>query len=291
MGTKEGGSIMPKQGQEDKKSQELLADVLDITHEASLRKWEQANRDRLMACQSVWPEFNDHWTKVTGNPYFQPITTIADIPQGVFKKEQSPGRINPKSKDYKTVEVFKEIIWEKRLQSIGSKKKRFTFFTLKGLTLKNGTERIIAQNIRPERVSQYIGKKLADQIRSDAKTKSEGRINKLELKVEVEGFWEVIFAPRGSKEDPLDVTLNWEGQCLQMQRNVPVILPGHYLEVADNATYPVYIQTPEQSRKITGHVQFFPYTVLREATYEEYLAMKREGDRITRETRRKEEQI
>jgi hypothetical protein len=70
----------------------------------------------------------------------------------------------------------------------------------------------------------------------------------------------------------------------------PVILPGFYIEAADNATRPQYIQTPQESRKIIGAVQMYPYTVQRKATYEEFVEMKAEGDRITREKRKMQEE-
>lgn len=105
------------------------------------------------------------------------------------------------------------------------------------------------------------------------------------------GYWEVIFQPKGRPDDPDDVNLVHNGECLQMQRDIPVILPGPFLEVADHGVYPTYIQMPGQSRKIGGYVKFFPYTVLREATKEEYFAMKAEGDKATAEARQREEMV
>lgn len=104
-----------------------------------------------------------------------------------------------------------------------------------------------------------------------------------------EGFWEVIFSAKGNPHDPDDVILTVNGECLQIQRNVPVILPGRYLECADHGTYPVFKQLPNEPRKIVSHVKFFPYTVLRIVTKADYDKMKREGDRLTKEQREKEE--
>ena len=103
------------------------------------------------------------------------------------------------------------------------------------------------------------------------------------------GFWEVIFSPKSSPNDPEDVTLSLNGNCLQIKRDVPVVLPGPFLEVADHGVYPTFVQLPNQPRKVTGYVKFFPYTVLREASKEEFLRMKREGDKVTREARAREE--
>lgn len=103
------------------------------------------------------------------------------------------------------------------------------------------------------------------------------------------GYWEVVFSPRGSKNDPEDVTLAVNGQCLQMERGKKVIMPGPFLECADHALYPVYKQLPGFDRKITGWVKHFPYTVIRKATKAEYEERKRLGDKMTKEARDAEE--
>jgi len=99
------------------------------------------------------------------------------------------------------------------------------------------------------------------------------------------GFWEVLFSPKAKPDDQNDVTLSVDGVCLQMKREAPVVLPGPYLEVADHGVYPTYIQLPGQDRKIAGRIKFFPYTVLREATEEEYIAQKASGDKETKAAR------
>lgn len=103
------------------------------------------------------------------------------------------------------------------------------------------------------------------------------------------GFYEVLFSSKGSPNDPDDVTLTLNGECLHIQRNVPVIVPGPFLEVADHGVYPVYHQEPGKDRKIVGSVKFFPYTTLRQASEEEYRKMKASGDKITRDAREKQE--
>lgn len=104
-----------------------------------------------------------------------------------------------------------------------------------------------------------------------------------------QGFWEVLFSSKGSPNDPDDVTLTLNGECLQIQRNVPVIIPGPFLEVCDHGVYPVYHQEPGKDRKIVGSVKFFPYTTMRQASEEEYKKMKASGDRITKDAREKQE--
>ena len=102
------------------------------------------------------------------------------------------------------------------------------------------------------------------------------------------GWWEIIFSPKAKPDDPNDVTLALNGVCLQIKREAAVVLPGPYLEVADHGVYPTYIQLPGQDRKIAGHIKFFPYSVLREATEAEYLAQKKSGDKKTKAVREAE---
>jgi len=105
------------------------------------------------------------------------------------------------------------------------------------------------------------------------------------------GWWEVIFSPKAKPDDPNDVTLAMNGVCLQMKRETPVVIPGPFLEVADHGVYATYIQMPNQDRKVAGHIKFFPYTVLRESTEEEYIAQKKSGNEMTRAARKAEETV
>ena len=105
------------------------------------------------------------------------------------------------------------------------------------------------------------------------------------------GFWEVMFSPKGKPDDPEDVTLAWNGQCLQMKRGEPVILPGPFLEVADHGVFAHYKQVPGEDRKITSYVKHFPYTVLRQATEKEYREKKAAGDKATKDKRAAAEHV
>ena len=102
---------------------------------------------------------------------------------------------------------------------------------------------------------------------------------------EYKGYWEVLFSPKGKPDDPNDVTLSWNGQCLQMKRGEAVVVPGPFLEVCDHAVYPQYRQMPGEARKVTSFVKHFPYTVLRAATEEEYRERKASGDKMTKDSR------
>lgn len=116
-----------------------------------------------------------------------------------------------------------------------------------------------------------------------------GRVDPASM--DYKGFWEVIFSAKSNPDDQDDVTLGLNGAVLQIQRSQAVIVPGPYLEVADHGRFPKYTQTPEESRKITAWIQFFPYTVLRTATEAEYNAMKTKGDKTTRDAREREESL
>jgi hypothetical protein len=106
-----------------------------------------------------------------------------------------------------------------------------------------------------------------------------------------DGYWEVLFSPKAKPDDPTDVKLSWNGQCLQMKRGEAVVVPGPFLEVADNAVYPTYRQMPGEDRKITSYVKHFPYTVLRRATEKEYRERKAAGDKATKEARAAAERV
>ena len=105
-----------------------------------------------------------------------------------------------------------------------------------------------------------------------------------------DGYWEVQFQPKGSPTDTNSVTLSVNGQCLHIQRDQPVILPGPFLECADNGTFPVYIQLPNQPRKITGYRMHFPYIVLRRCDRTEYEEMLNDGNKKTADARKREEE-
>jgi hypothetical protein len=132
-----------------------------------------------------------------------------------------------------------------------------------------------------------LGKRIADMITSQKGPS--GTVSGLDDVIPVIGYWQVQFAPKGSPADTESVILSWEGICLQIERGKRVVLPGYYLEVSDNGIYPLYKQNPEHPRKIVAWVQFYPYTVMREATEAEFLDTKARGDLLRREAQRLEE--
>lgn len=98
-----------------------------------------------------------------------------------------------------------------------------------------------------------------------------------------EKYWAVIFNSKSRADDEDDVILTVNYETLIAQREVETIIPSKYREAADNATYPIFKQLPNQPRKDLGKVRVYNYRVVREATKEEYLAQKKSGTEKTRE--------
>lgn len=273
------------------KDRSFAKEFLSIESKDALSLYERANQPRILdSSVFVRDVFDKHWRTVTGDPYFSPITTR------MMPQFPAPSGLHPKSTKYRVNRIFKSIRWTKTVNEIPIKSgltRKIISFDIYG-TMPDGKELAIERNIDTNAMGGFMPLDIVQEISKEGKkaTVMEGVVTPAHpVQIAIVGYWEVLFSPQGSKDDPEDVTLTWNGQCLQIKRNERVVLPGYYLEIADNATYPKYIQTPEQSRKIVAYVQFFPYTVMREATEEEYLAQKREGDRLTREARRREEEL
>jgi len=98
-----------------------------------------------------------------------------------------------------------------------------------------------------------------------------------------EKYYKVMFNHKGSPNDENDVTLIVNGEPLVLQRGVATIIPGRYKECADHATYPVFTQKPNEARKQVSTVMVFPYSLMGEATEEEYLELLREGNKKTKD--------
>jgi len=272
------------------KDQKFIKEFIGIDRQDALALYERSNQPKILdSSVFVRDAFDKHWRSITGDPYFSPITTRAI--QG-----PAASGMHPKSTKYRVNRTFKSIRWTKTVNEIPAKQggvRKVVVFDVFG-TMENGKEVAIERNVDTNQMIGIMPTEIIATISSEGKkpTVMDGVITPTHpVNISITGYWEVIFSPQGNKDDPEDVTLTWNGHCLQIKRNERVVLPGYYLEIADNATYPKYIQTPEQSRKIAAYVQFFPYTVLREASEDEYLMQKREGDRLTKEARRREEEL
>jgi hypothetical protein len=279
---------MAQESHKGKEAQELIKQFTGLKRSVSLKQWEKLHRDQLQKAPfEVKDAFDRHWTAVTGASYWTPVT---DIPVPQLSSHELPGRIDPKSRAYLTQRTFTSIRWKKHVYTTGKGLEKETHYRyeLSG-DHSHGNTRFIAKKCKPERIVDYLGTGLSDQILEAGKTDDQGEITGLNHPVSIEGHWEVRFSGKASKDDNEWVELQHEGRCLQIMRNEPVILPGGFVEVNDNATHSVFVQTPEQPRKIIGTIQHFPCTVLREATEREFRAQKEEGDRITRAQRKMEE--
>lgn len=99
----------------------------------------------------------------------------------------------------------------------------------------------------------------------------------------VETYFWVKFQPRSNPSEQEKVQLTVNGECLIIERSVPVPLPQRFIECAERTTYPVYHQEPGQLRKIATYVTTFAHEKLRPATKEEYEQFKTEGTRKMKE--------
>jgi hypothetical protein len=99
----------------------------------------------------------------------------------------------------------------------------------------------------------------------------------------VETYFWVKFQPRSNPSEQEKVQLTVNGECLIIERSVPVPLPQRFIECAERTTYPVYHQEPGQLRKIATYVTTFAHEKIRPATREEYEQYKAEGTRKMKE--------
>lgn len=267
-----------------KPNEEFIDEFKRISSEKILREYEEKNRARIAESPfEIKGTFDDLWIKITGNSYYQPATTIKPVvAYGVNNTERS----DPKSRKYMALKTFDTVYWQMIKRKIG--KNVVDLYILDGDT--DGKKRPIFQNLTADRLKELLGQDSAALILKTSKGVTTGSI-KGPIDIKVEGYWEVEFAPASQTSDPIDVKLTWEGQSLLIKRRMPVILPGFYIENADNSTRDNFIQTPEQGRKKVGVIQTYPYSVLREATREEYLEQKASGDRAFREKIRRDDQI
>lgn len=98
-----------------------------------------------------------------------------------------------------------------------------------------------------------------------------------------EKFYRVMFLDKSSPNDTDDVELSVNAETLVIQRGVEVIIPERFKVCADNATYQHFKQVPGKPRKLRGTIRVYPYQLLGLATNQEFMAMKRAGDRQTKE--------
>lgn len=83
-------------------------------------------------------------------------------------------------------------------------------------------------------------------------------------------YFKVRFHPKSNKNDDDDVHLGVNGETLQIQRNVMVIVPKRFLEAADHGIYQHFIVEPGKDRKVAYEVITYPYDQHGEASEAEY---------------------
>lgn len=250
-----------------------------IASEDILRQYESKNRIRISESSlAVRDAFDRQWKKVTDKSYYQPVTTAPVVPAATGQNNTT--RTNPKSRKYLASIQFSKIIWNKLpRRKIG---KRFKdLYNLKGVESFNGMERPIYMNVDADQLKKLLGDEARDGIIETSKKIDHGEVEG-DFIIDVEGYWTVIFSPQQDTNDTKDVQLMWEGQCLLIQRMKEVILPGFYIEVADNTLLDNFTQEPGEGRKKVGTIQRYPYTTLEESNREAYLAAKAKGDSIQR---------
>jgi len=270
-------------GQEGSKAQEQTDfhnEFARISDEKVLRAYEEKNRARIIGAENdTRMAFDAVWYKLTGNPYFQPVTTLR-ASTASLKNDVEAG--NPKANNYREVRAFTDITWNMSKMRIGRKIR--PVFTLFGVDAETGSKRRLFVNLKENRVRDIFGDAVCKQVLNTKE--SVGQLDGV-FDLEVEGFWVVQFTAKRDENDTIDVQLLLEGQVLIMERSKPVPLPGFFIQVADNATRPHFTQRPGEGRKIIDYIQMYPYTVIRRSSYEEFMEMKSEGDRITREAQQR----
>jgi len=99
----------------------------------------------------------------------------------------------------------------------------------------------------------------------------------------VERYYRVRFHEKAVDHDTDNVPLCLNGEVLNIQRGVEIILPGRFKEVADQTVYPKFSLNPGEDLKVKAKIKTYGYDVLGEATADEYFEKKAVGDLKTRE--------
>jgi len=277
-------------GQEGSEAQEpnaLVKDFSEIVMERGIREWEVKHRDDI-ANESliVRDTFDKKWKSLTGKPYFQAITTVKQVFSPVDGRNDLE-RGDPRSMNYREALKFSKVLWHKIRRRVG--KKLTDLYLIDGIVKDTGTSRPIYRNLAIDQLYLIFGDKLASEIIAASKKEDRGE-KEIDIDLSIEAFWEIQFAPQKDQYDTKDVRLTVEDVCLRFLRMIPVIVNGYHLENADHATKDIYSHDPEKGRQIVGKVQKYPYTVLRKASMEEFLAQKESGNAQQREAERRQEE-
>jgi hypothetical protein len=219
-----------------------------------------------------------------------PSTVLPPASSAGYTPMGQQAQLYPRGQHYHYDRRLKAILWERFTEKRRSNRTNvlytFEHYYLVGV-LPDNTTTTIEFHLDKDQMARRLGEDAASRILQAKGDK--GRLD-IDVTVPVVGYWEVLFSPKSNPNDTDDVVISWEEVCLQIRRGTKVVLHGYFLEVCDNGTYPRYIQTPQENRKITAWVQFYPYTVTREASEAEFLLTKEKGDIDTKENRRRQEE-
>jgi hypothetical protein len=244
-----------------------------------LVKWEIKNRQALMVAPvDVVFAFTDKWERTVGSPYFRAVA-----------KPDEHEIVDPRANNYCVPTKVKQIRWVKDKLRRGSSDAPYTdeVYNLEALTEEGFVESVL-RGATIEQLPIYLPEEVAQEILSAKASKKNGVVE-CDITLPLLGYWEVRFHSKSNPDDTEEVHLASSGLSLQIEREKHVILPGSFLESADNGTYPVYKQEPGQDRKVVGRVSFYPYSVRRRSSRKEFEAMLNEGNRITKKARQDRE--
>lgn len=104
-------------------------------------------------------------------------------------------------------------------------------------------------------------------------------------------YYLVMFAARGSENEPSDIVLMLNGKRVVCKRDTEVILPEGFLKVADDAILVKTVSNPNNINfRKTFKVKKYPYSKIREATREEFFTMLHKNTEIEKEVVQKREE-
>lgn len=274
--------------QSQKTHKDVLEQIKALKNEDEIRRFEGANREFFYGLKfteldlPIILAWNEKWTQATKNPYF--------MPTGALPRSETKGNTtHPRYSNYRVTRRISGIEWSKTIEKRKAGTESSEIYNIIAI-LPGGERTTVFNRIGKSQIQYQLPDAITQKI-INGKSALRGTIGDLNDEITVVGYWEVVFSNKGDLKDTDDVRLVADGVALQMKRMVPVILSGPHLESADGGKRPVFIQNPKVALKIAASVQYYPYTVVREATEREYLAFKSSGDMKTREERRRQETL
>lgn len=96
-----------------------------------------------------------------------------------------------------------------------------------------------------------------------------------------ERYYWVRFHAKSNPSDTAHVELSVNCETLIMQRERDVVLPERFVRHCQTCRYPDERQVPGQPRKVVGWIQTYPFSILREGTYDEFKRQRKEGTEKT----------